>query len=116
MLGATLILWIGSMTVSRPNRPRFTRSLMLALSCSLGALLGCSDDDSAPTQPVPGGEDLAQGKQTFRFDTFGDETFWTDTLRIHEVIQSGVSPITALGVGLKVDAEVLPAGILQTAD
>jgi mono/diheme cytochrome c family protein len=116
MLGATLTLWIGSMSSFRPNHPRLTRSFLFAVSCGLGLLLGCSDDDSSPTQPVPGGEDLAQGKQTFRFDTFGDETFWTDTLRMHEVIQAGVSPQTALAVGLKVDADALPPGILESAD
>jgi mono/diheme cytochrome c family protein len=55
-----------------------------------------------------------QGRQIFRFDTFGDEQLWTDTLRLHEVIQSSVSPVTALGVGLKVDATVLPADFLAT--
>jgi mono/diheme cytochrome c family protein len=89
---------------------------MLALCCGLGSLAGCSDDDSGPVQPIPDGEDLAQGKQTFRFDTFGDETFWTDTLRMHEVIQAGVSPQTALAVGLKVDADALPPGTLESAD
>ena len=57
-----------------------------------------------------------QGKQIFRFDTFGDEQLWTDTLRIHEVIQSSVSPITALGVGLKVDSDALPPDFLATHD
>jgi cytochrome c5 len=55
-----------------------------------------------------------QGQQIFRFDTFGDEQFWTDTLRLHEVIQSSVSPATALSVGLKVDATALPADFLTT--
>jgi mono/diheme cytochrome c family protein len=41
---------------------------------------------------------------------------WTDTLRMHEVISTAVDPTTALSVGLKVDSEVLPPGILQTAD
>jgi len=55
-----------------------------------------------------------QGQQIFRFDTFGDEQLWTDTLRMHEVIQSSVSPATALSVGLKVDATALPADFLAT--
>lgn len=55
-----------------------------------------------------------QGQQTFRFDTFGDEQLWTDTLRMHEVIQSSVSPVTALSVGLKVDSEALPPNFLAT--
>jgi hypothetical protein len=57
-----------------------------------------------------------QGQQIFRFDSFGDEQLWTDTLRMHEVIQSSVTPTTALGVGLKVDATALPAGFLSTHD
>jgi mono/diheme cytochrome c family protein len=115
MLGATLGLQVGIMRSPRSNRPHLPR-LLLLVCCSLAILAGCSDDDSGPTQPVPGGEDLAQGKQTFRFDTFGDETFWTDTLRMHEVIQAGVSPQTALAVGLKVDADALPPGTLESAD
>jgi hypothetical protein len=59
---------------------------------------------------------MDQGQQIFRFDTFGDEQFWTGTLRMHEVIQSSVSPATALGVGLKVDSAALPADFLATHD
>ena len=58
----------------------------------------------------------ANGQAIFRFDTFGDEKLWTDTLRMHEVIQTSVSPATALSVGLKVDASALPPGLLDTAD
>jgi mono/diheme cytochrome c family protein len=53
----------------------------------------------------------AEGKRTFRFDTFGDETKWTDTLRMNEVV-SAVDPTTALKVGLKVDSEALPADVV----
>ncbi|MDM0001874.1 c-type cytochrome [Variovorax sp. J22P240] len=56
---------------------------------------------------------VAQGKQIFRFDTFGDEAHWTGTLRMHEVISTAVSPATALEVGLKVDAEALPLAVVQ---
>jgi hypothetical protein len=41
---------------------------------------------------------------------------WTETLRLHEVIEKSVDPLTALKVGLKVDADVLPPGILDTVD
>jgi hypothetical protein len=47
------------------------------------------------------------GRAIFRYDTFGDEQFWTDVLRMHEVIPT-VRPETALAVGLKVDADALP--------
>jgi hypothetical protein len=72
--------------------------------------LACSDS-SAATRPSP--ETIAQGMQTFRFDTYGDEKFWTDTLHMNTVIQTGVDPTTALSVGLKVDADALPASVLQ---
>ena len=77
----------------------------------LGALAvaGCGNSDG-------NGPGIADGGQVFRHDTFGSERFWTDTLRMHEVIQSGVSPKTALAVGLKVDADALPPGILGAAD
>lgn len=63
---------------------------------------------------------LEAGRRTFRFDTFGDEKFWGDTLRLHEAIEGqahggvgpGVSPRTALAVGLKVDADALPASLV----
>jgi hypothetical protein len=48
-----------------------------------------------------------EGRQIFRFDTFGDEAFWSGVLRLHEPIAT-VSPRTALGVGLKVDVDALP--------
>ena len=59
---------------------------------------------------------IAQGKQIFRFDTFGDEDFWGGELQLHDAIQGegfggvgpGVSPETALSVGLKVDVDALP--------
>jgi L-fucose mutarotase/ribose pyranase (RbsD/FucU family) len=50
----------------------------------------------------------ASGRQIFRHDTFGDEIFWTDKLRMNEVIEQAVSPKVALSVGLKVDADALP--------
>jgi hypothetical protein len=64
---------------------------------------------------------MAEGRQTFRFDTFGDEHFWGDQLMLHQAIEgaqfggvgAGVSPRTALAVGLKVDVDALPAGIVK---
>ena len=54
----------------------------------------------------------AQGRDIFRYDTFGDEAQWTDALGLHEVIAAAVDPVTALSVGLKVDAEALPAAVV----
>ena len=55
---------------------------------------------------------IAQGKEIFRTETFGDEAFWTDTLHLNDVIASAVDPLTALSVGLKVDAEALPPAVV----
>jgi mono/diheme cytochrome c family protein len=81
----------------------------------IGTLVGLTacDGETLTDQPP---DELAQGREIFRFDTFGDETFWTDTLRLHEVISSAVSPQAALAVGLKVDADALPVGTLEHAD
>jgi hypothetical protein len=51
---------------------------------------------------------IEKGQEIFRYDTFGDEQLWTDTLRMHEVIESSIDPVTALSLGLKVDADALP--------
>ena len=59
---------------------------------------------------------IAEGQRVFRFDTFGDEELWTDKLRLHEVVEKSVDPTTALSIGLKVDADVLPSGILEKVD
>jgi len=63
---------------------------------------------------------LRDGKRTFRYDTFGDEAWWGGTLRLHQAIEGsalggvgpGVSPKTALAVGLKVDVDALPQGLI----
>src|SRR5262249_18937413 len=62
---------------------------------------------------------LEEGKKAFRFDTFGSEAFWGDALQLHKAIAGekhggvgpGVSPKTALSVGLKVDADALPESL-----
>ncbi len=60
---------------------------------------------------------IQEGRRIFRFDTFGSEAFWGDALQLHKAIAGekhggvggGVSPKTALAVGLKVDVDALPA-------
>jgi len=62
---------------------------------------------------------LDEGRRVFRFETFGDEAYWGDTLRLHRAIAGeklggvgpGVSPKTALSVGLKVDVDAVPAPV-----
>ena len=86
---------------------------MRATLCLILSLLLAACGGSSSSAPQPDPALLAEGKQTFRYDTFGDETQWTDALRMHEVIAAAVDPTTALAVGLKVDAEALPAAVVQ---
>ena len=57
-------------------------------------------------------EESREGQRIFRFETFGDEQLWTNTLQLHKAVAS-ISPATALSVGLKVDAEALPASVVN---
>ncbi len=97
------------------------RGFLLAV---LGVVPGCKSDappenppsaavaiDSAAAERSP--QMIADGQQVFRHETFGDEQFWSDTARMHEVIQKSVSPTLALSVGLKVDAAAIPADVAQ---
>jgi hypothetical protein len=64
---------------------------------------------------------VVQGRQIFRFDTFGDQAFWGDTLKLHQAIEGsglggigpGGSPKAALTVGLKVDVDALPRNLFD---
>src|SRR6187551_2890709 len=110
-------------------------------ACGAGALLlastalltGCSNshagDGSNTGAPGAGDSEqevlqnatnlVAEGRETFRHDTFGSEEFWGDTLRLHEAILGtglggvgeGITPVTALALGLKVDSEALGADL-----
>jgi len=96
-------------------------TMLTALALALVPLAGRADKDAS-------GEDLDrpilqnnanllnEGRHIFRYDTFGDEVFWGDALKLHLALAGtnnggvgpGVSPQTALAVGLKVDVEALP--------
>jgi len=88
-------------------------AVLIAFGCGVAALLvSCHSNritgiNNGPLDPAL----VAQGKSIFRLDTYGDESFWTDTLQLNQVIQSGVSPKTALSVGLKVDVDTLPPSV-----
>ena len=109
-----------------PPKPRASPAKLALVSFAI--LAACAGPPS-PTAPasgaVPPSEDAlaagplhvpARGQYIFRHWTFGDEPFWTDTLRLNGVVEVAVSPATALAVGLKVDAERLPRGFLARAD
>src|SRR5688572_12883787 len=81
-----------------------SRLLIAAASLVLAA--------SLITAQSPGPSTISEGQRTFRFDTFGDEQLWTDTLQLHTRVGT-ITPATALDVGLKVDVEALPAAVVE---
>jgi len=90
------------------------------LSIAAFGLFSCDKSDLGHLPPGKGNLHLPaldpvlvqQGQQIFRYETFGDETFWTDQLHMNQVIETAVSPNTALSVGLKVDASALPPAVV----
>jgi hypothetical protein len=95
--------------------------VIAALILLIGAAISqCKKDNKHPTPPDDPAL-IADGKNIFRFDSFGDEDFWSGLLHLDKAIAGaanggyggGVSPKTALAVGLKVDADVLPASIVS---
>jgi hypothetical protein len=104
---------------------------------AVAALAACSDPPGpGPTREVAEvratftnfdaqidrhGIELAQrGREVFRFDTFGDEAFWSGKMQLHNAILGqklggvggGLSPAAALKLGLKVDSDALPANVM----
>ena len=111
------------------GRQRTTVARLVVVSVLASAVLGGCGTTTAPPEdtrtppaatppaaPVTPAALVAEGQRVFRFETFGDEKVWTETLRLHEVVEKSVDPTTALAVGLKVDAEVLPPGLLEKVD
>lgn len=88
-------------------------SMIMVVSLSL-----CTKDKPRHEKPDP--QVVREGKEIFRFDTFGDEDFWSGLLHIDKAIAGnkyggfgpGVSPKAALGIGLKVDATAIPANVV----
>ena len=91
-----------------------------ALACGTTRPAAEGTPPTATAQPQAKQEssaaEVSEGQRIFRFETFGDEQLWTDKLRLHEIVEKNVDPTTALKVGLKVDADALPAGILEKVD
>lgn len=112
-------------TTNHPTRLMAAGLLILGLT-GLGAGSAAEQEETAGKPGETGAVERSdrkmfeEGRHVFRFDTFGDEAFWGDTLRLHEAIEGaplggvgpGVSPRTALAVGLKVDVDALPASLI----
>ena len=115
------------------------RILVMALAASTAVFVtACRAQETAPT-PAAEGAAVApsapfdttissnvktmmdEGRRVFRFDTMGSEAFFGDALRLHQAISgdklggvgTGVTPKTALSVGLKVDVDALPASLVE---
>jgi hypothetical protein len=103
-------------------------AVMLGLvTCNVQAQKQAADERREGSSEIDAGinahaaQTLENGRRVFRFDTFGSEAFWGDTLQLHRAIAGstqggvggGVSPKTALAAGLKVDAAALPTSLKQ---
>src|SRR5262245_47188852 len=107
------------------------QAVIVVLITSIVVLIQCSKPfekenadqviNEQPTKAESKNKSLVeQGKQIFRFDTFGDEDFWSGLLHIDKAILgmnnggfgNGVSPVDALNVGLKVDVNALPPEVV----
>lgn len=97
------------------RQPIATLTLLGTLVAAAAALTACGGGDAHPDDTavsVPQDQELvARGKDIFRFETFGDEAKWTDQLQMHKVLEA-VDPLTAASVGLKIDADALPAEVV----
>ena len=118
-------------TRGRPRRWAVALGRLLLLLMAAGVLFELSGSSSAreQSQAASGNQPVQtqatrlvdQGRQIFRFDTFGDEQFWGDSLKLHRAVAGaanggvgpGLSPKAALGVGLKVDVDALPPELQQ---
>ena len=130
LVAAVAVIHCSDQTAATPSSDKSAALCPADATSAPGA-----DVQGSDAQPVDGGGPAAldpialnaqkmidEGRQTFRFDTFGDEAFWGDTLKLHQAIQGsakggvggGVSPKTALSVGLKVDADALPASAVES--
>jgi len=113
------------------NNMRKSAAVLAAGALALLAWVARGQVQKTSSRPAPSANDqmisnyaqqmLTQGKEIFRYDTFGDEAFWGDALHLHQAIAGekqggvgpGVSPKTALAVGLKVDLDALPASLVD---
>ena len=94
-------------------RYRVLRIVRIVVSIAIGTTIVAAFGGAAEREHADDPALVAKGKAIFRFETFGDETKWSDVLRLHETIRAAVDPTTALSVGLKVDAEALPAAVVD---
>jgi hypothetical protein len=103
---------------------RASRALPLSLTLGL-TVAGCHNDHDNSSAPASDGPtasdnlptstlgDATAGQAVFRFETFGNERFWTDAVKLQQgFVAAGVTPLMALKLGLSVDSDALDAATL----
>jgi hypothetical protein len=96
-----------------------TRLISAAAAALLASVSGATDHSGNLATEVHALRQVREGRDTFRYATFGDEAFWGDGIGLHLALAGaanggvgpGVSPATALAVGLKVDVDALPRSL-----
>lgn len=123
---------IAQLTSFVPRKTLLVGGTLLGVSLLVGVSFAVGEKMTARAQTPPTApfdqainansqQLLQQGRQTFRFDTFGDQAFWGDTIKLHQTIEGqqhggqgpGLSPRQALALGLKVDVDALPPSVQQ---
>ena len=115
------------MTVSMERWRMTSRVIIVTIAGAAAAAAALSAPKTGPNATVGNDQEiddtsamlLNEGREVFRFETFGDEAWWTDTIQLHRAIEGqnhggvggGVTPATALSVGLKVDIDAIPKKI-----
>jgi hypothetical protein len=98
-------------------KPRFAAILAASAVFVAGIAFSGAKEGEKKSQFLGNAQDNAkqlidQGQQIFRFDTYGDEAFWTSQLDMQQAV-STLSPQTALALGLKVDAQALSPSVIE---
>ncbi len=132
------------MTLNKAYRSTVARSVLaLTIVVSAAAAAACSDDSNGVTLPPAGDGGIVEpdvgliddgtngpveasnpnvhevgnavnGATVFRFETFGNEGFWTDAAKLPQGITTAqLTPVQALAAGLSVDVEKLDAATQQ---
>ena len=100
------------------------RSASLAAACT--ALVACGGNSGNPSVSDgpgpkvldaafvhPSGDPVA-GKEVFRYETFGNQRFWTDLMKLPQgIAAAGLTPLQALKLGLNVNFDALNAPTQQ---
>ena len=84
-----------------------------SFSCAHQTMMTPASDgpvDQGMAEPRQDG-DATAGREVFRFETFGNERFWTDAVRLPAgMVAAKVTPLQALQLGVQVDVDAIDPG------